>query len=168
MSKIDTKEWGEFLIGDLFELKRGGVKGLQLLSEGETPVIAAAGYKQGVAGYYNVAAEYSNKITVSCNGAGCGSTFYHAYPFNINGDAMVLIEKKEMSDMVKRYISCLLNGVLTRKYSYAEKCSPQKAEKEKIKLPIKNGQPDYEYMESFMASVEDRVKGNLAILKTIS
>ena len=52
MSKIDTKEWGEFLIGDLFELKRGGIKGLQLLLEGETPVIAAAGYKQGIAGYY--------------------------------------------------------------------------------------------------------------------
>ena len=80
---------------------------------------------------------------------------------------MVLIEKEEMSDMVKRYISCLLNGVLTRKYSYAEKCTPQKAEKEKIKLPIKNNQPDYEYMKTFMENIESKVKGNLAILKTI-
>lgn len=167
MSKIDTNNWGKFILGDLFSFKRGNSKKLQLLKKGETPIIAAAGYNQGIAGLYDIDAEYTNKITVSCNGAGCGSTFYHPYSFGINGDAMVLLEKEPMSDNVKLYISCLLNGILTRKYSYQEKCSPSKAEKEKLKLPIdKNGKPNFEFMEQYMQNRINEVKKSLMALQS--
>ena len=159
MKKIDTTNWKEFRVGDLFDFERGNVKKLQILKSGETPVIAAARSNQGVAGYYNVNAPYCNQITISCNGVGCGSSFFHDYPFNVNGDAIVLTEKFEMSNKVKMYLSCMLDGIFTRKYSYEEKCSPDKAKAELILLPTtSDNQPDWQYMEQYMAKVEKKLK----------
>jgi len=168
MKKIDTTHWKEFRLGELFEPIRGTVKRLQILPEGTTPVIAAARSKQGIAGYYAVETPYKNQITVSCNGVGCGSAFYHNYPFNISGDAMVLLEKIEMPEYAKRFICCLIDGVFTRKYSYAEKCSPEKAKIELIKLPAdKSGDPDFAYMEQYIRSLEQRVQATLTTFEQL-
>ncbi len=166
MKKIDTTNWKEFKVGDLFDAERGTVKNLQQLETGNIPVIAAARSNQGVAGLYNVTASYENKITISCNGVGCGSSFYHDYPFNVNGDAIVLLEKIEMTHKAKQYLACLLDVVFTRKYSYSEKCSPQKAKKEIIKLPATaDNQPDWDYLEEYMQQIEQKVNVHLDYLK---
>lgn len=157
--KVDTREWGEFRLGELFNAERGKVKNIQPLTPGATPIIAAGAYNQGIAGMYAIDSAYKNRITVSCNGAGCGSTFYHPYEFNVNGDAITLIEKKCMSDRAKQFVACILNATFTRKFSYEEKCSPQKALAEAMRLPIdKTGQPDWAYMEEYMRKVKERVK----------
>lgn len=166
MGKIDTSGWKEFRVGDLFAAERGKVKNIQPLCPGETPIIAAGAYNQGIAGMYEIDSAYENRITISCNGAGCGSTFYHPYKFNVNGDAITLIEKDFMSDKAKSFIACILNGAFTRKYSYEEKCSPQKALDEIVKLPATHdGDPDWTYMESYMANLETKVAGSLTMLQ---
>ena len=160
--KVDTREWGEFRVGELFDAERGKVKNIQPLTPGATPIIAAGAYNQGIAGMYEIDSAYKNRITVSCNGAGCGSTFYHPYEFNVNGDAITLIEKKCMPDRAKQFVACILNATFTRKFSYEEKCSPQKALTEVMRLPIdKTGQPDWAYMEEYMRKVERKTEGML-------
>ena len=160
--KVDTREWGEFRVGELFDAERGKVKNIQPLTPGATPIIAAGAYNQGSAGMYEIDSAYKNRITVSCNGAGCGSTFYHPYEFNVNGDAITLIEKKCMPDRAKQFVACILNATFTRKFSYEEKCSPQKALAEVMRLPIdKTGQPDWAYMEEYMRKVERKTEGML-------
>lgn len=167
MGKIDISNWKEFRIGDFFEAERGKVKNIQPLCPGETPIIAAGAYNQGIAGMYEIDSAYENRITISCNGAGCGSTFYHPYKFNVNGDAITLIEKDSMSDKAKGFIACILNGVFTRKYSYEEKCSPQKALDEIVRLPsTPDGAPDWAYMESYMANLETKVAESLTRLQS--
>lgn len=166
MGKIDTSGWKEFRVGELFAAERGKVKNIQPLCPGETPIIAAGAYNQGIAGMYEIDSAYENRITISCNGAGCGSTFYHPYKFNVNGDAITLIEKSSMSDKAKSFIACILNGAFTRKYSYEEKCSPQKALDEIVRLPsTPNGAPDWAYMESYMANLETKVADSLTLLQ---
>lgn len=166
MGKIDTSGWKEFLVGELFAAERGKVKNIQPLCPGETPIIAAGAYNQGIAGMYEIDSAYENRITISCNGAGCGSTFYHPYKFNVNGDAITLIEKSSMSDKAKSFIACILNGAFTRKYSYEEKCSPQKALDEIVRLPATpDGAPDWAYMESYMANLETKVAKSLTLLQ---
>ena len=160
--KVDISNWGDFRVGDWFEAERGTVKNIQPLLFGETPVIAAGGFNQGITGTFDVESTYENKITVSCNGAGCGSTFYHPYKFNVNGDAMVLIEKTPITDLSKQFVACILNELLTRKYSYEEKCSPKKVLAEQIKLPIdQNGDPDWGYMEEYMKMVQGKAENVL-------
>lgn len=39
--KVDTREWGEFRVGELFDTERGKVKNIQPLTPGATPIIAA-------------------------------------------------------------------------------------------------------------------------------
>lgn len=157
------EEWKRFKVGYFFDAERGSVKGLQKQEPGKVPVIAAAGFNQGIAGFYDVSAVYKDKITVSCNGAGCGSAFYHDYDFNITGDAIVLIDKQEFSHAVKEFIACMLNGILTRKYSYEEKCSADKVKEEEIFLPAnENGQPDWEKIEKFMCSIADNSRDTLS------
>lgn len=166
MGKIDTSGWKEFRVGELFAAERGKVKNIQPLCPGETPIIAAGTYNQGIAGMYEIDSAYENRITISCNGAGCGSTFYHPYKFNVNGDAITLIEKSSMSDKAKSFIACILNGAFTRKYSYEEKCSPQKALDEIVRLPATpDGAPDWAYMESYMANLETKVAESLTMLQ---
>lgn len=166
MGKIDISNWKEFRIGDFFEAERGKVKNIQPLCPGETPIIAAGACNQGIAGMYEIDSAYENRITISCNGA-CGSTFYHPYKFNVNGDAITLIEKDSMSDKAKGFIACILNGVFTRKYSYEEKCSPQKALDEIVRLPsTPDGAPDWAYMESYMANLETKVAESLTRLQS--
>ncbi len=166
MGKIDTSGWKEFRVGELFAAERGKVKNIQPLCPGETPIIAAGAYNQGITGMYEIDSAYENRITISCNGAGCGSTFYHPYKFNVNGDAITLIEKSSMSDKAKSFIACILNGAFTRKYSYEEKCSPQKALNEIVRLPATpDGAPDWAYMESYMANLETKVAELLTLLQ---
>lgn len=165
MSKIDTTYWKEFRVGMFFDFKRGKVKKLQSLQKGDVPVIAAARSNQGVAGCYDVEPLYKEQLTISCNGVGCGSTFYHDYPFNVNGDAIVSSDKMFIPTKAKQFICCILDGLLTRKYSYEEKCSPKKASNEKILLPATpNGEPDWRYMEMYMRGVEAIAKEKIALL----
>ena len=54
MGKIDTSGWKEFRVGELFAAERGKVKNIQPLCPGETPIIAAGAYNQGITGMYEI------------------------------------------------------------------------------------------------------------------
>ena len=114
---IDTSSWKEFRVGDLFHGVRGTSRKMQELNEGKTPVIAAARYNQGIAGYYDVPSEYENAITISCNGVGCGSTYYHDYPFAITGDAIVLENIGNVPIGALHFIASVYDVYFSRKYS---------------------------------------------------
>ena len=138
---IDTSNWKEFRVGNYFKGIRGTSRKMQILDEGDTPVIAAARYNQGIAGYYDVPSEYKNAITVSCNGVGCGSTYYHDYPFAITGDAIVLENIGNIPNGALHFIAVVYDNYFSRKYSYNDKCSSNKIESETIKLPSRFNTP---------------------------
>lgn len=64
-----------------------------------------------------------------------------------------------------RFIAAVYDAYFTRKYSYTDRCSADKAEAEIIKLPAtSNGQPDWDYMESYMEDVMGRQERQLDFL----
>lgn len=154
MAMLDTVGWKAFRLGDLFNIVRGTSRTMRMLDEGDIPVIAAARADQGVAGCYDVKPEYQDAITISCNGVGCGSVFYHDGPFVITGDASVMQEKQKMSRAIKLFIAAVCDSLFSVKYSYAEKCNPVGLAKEMIFLPATpDGQPDWAYMDVYMGEV---------------
>ena len=168
MNKINFSNWKEFRVGDIFAATRGTSRKMQTLSPGNVPIIAAARYNQGIAGFYDVEDEYENAITISCNGVGCGSTFYHDYPFAITGDAIVLVAKEEIPTDAMWFLACVFDKHFNSKYSYEEKCSADKAEAEYIRLPSTNdGTPDWEYMGNYMKSIEQKANDKLSKLYSI-
>lgn len=167
MNKIETKNWKKYKVGDLFSATRGISFKMQGLDYGEVPVIAAARYNHGVAGYYNVKPMYKNAITISCNGVGCGSTYYHDYEFTITGDAIALLDKINIPDGAKPFIASVYDKYFNSKYSYGDKCSADKAEAEIISLPSKGNKPDWEYMESYMKNIMQESEKQLSCLNNI-
>ena len=154
MPIIDTKAWKEFRLGDLFDIIRGASRTMRMLNAGAMPVIAAARAEQGVAGHYDVSPEYADAITVSCNGVGCGSVFYHDGQFAITGDASVMQEKQEMTREAKLFVAAICDSLFFAKYSYAERCNPARLAEEMISLPAtSDGQPDWAYMDAYMGEV---------------
>ena len=168
MNKIKTKNWKKYKVGDLFSATRGISFKMQGLDYGEVPVIAAARYNHGVAGYYNVKPMYKNAITISCNGVGCGSTYYHDYEFTITGDAIVLLDKINIPNGAKPFIASVYDKYFNSKYSYGDKCSADKAEAEIISLPSKDNKPDWKYMESYMKNIMQESEKNIENLQKIS
>jgi len=173
MKQIKDKDFKEFKLSDIFQKAiRGNAIRLQIIREGNMPVIAASGVNQGIAGYYELDKMYENKITISCNGVGSGSTFYHNYPFYITGDAIVLIEKEEYKQYFNNYVSLYLtttiNAKFTKVYTYEDKCTADKALQTTILLPItKEGNPDWHYMETFMERKIKQAKQRLSYLRNI-
>lgn len=163
---IDISNWKEFRVGDYFHGIRGTSRKLQVLNNGDTPVIAAARYRQGIAGYYDIPSEYENAITISCNGVGCGSTYYHDYPFAITGDAIVLENRGNVPQGALHFLAAVFDAHFSRIYSYGNKCSADKAEEETVKLPARvDGRPDWDYMESYMKAVMEESEKSLENLK---
>ena len=144
MSVVDTSTWKPFRVGDLFDVIRGTSRIMRNLHDGDTPLIAAARAEQGVAGYFDIKPEYANAITVSCNGAGCGSTFFHKGEFAITGDASVLLAKDNFSESALLFIASVLDSRFTSIYSYAEKCGPAVLLNSAVLLPATpDGEPDW-------------------------
>ena len=151
---IDTSAWKAFKVGDLFDIVRGTSRIMRDLRSGSTPLIAAARAEQGVAGYFDIKSEYADAITVSCNGAGCGSTFFHKGEFAITGDASVLLAKGNVSELALLFIASVFDSRFTSIYSYAEKCGPAVLLNSDVMLPAtSDGAPDWAYMEQYMKDV---------------
>ena len=168
MAEINISKWKKFRVGDYFKGFRGTSRKMQTLEKGNTPIIAAARYNQGVAGYYNVPAEYENALTISCNGVGCGSTFYHDYPFAITGDAIVLESIQDIPNGAMPFLAAVFDKFFCEKYSYTDKCSAEKAEAELIDLPSTvNETPDWQYMENYMNDIMKHSEQSLESLRSI-
>ena len=143
MKNIDTSKWAEFKLGDICNIVRGRTKVINKLSYGDIPVISSGRKNQGIVGNYNLEAEYSDTLTIACNGS-CGSTFYHDGPFAITGDASVCLFKDNLPYSIKLFIASILDEYLTQKYNYEQKCSPEILKSETIKLPaMKQYTPDW-------------------------
>ena len=166
---LDIEKWEEFRVGDLFDIIRGKSRIMRNLQEGSVPLIAAARYNQGIAGFYDIESEYQNSITISCNGVGCGSSYYHKGSFSITGDAVVCIEKIPMSNYSKVFIASIFDKSFSNKYSYSEKCGPKTLINEIIKLPsLSSHTPNWEFMEEYMKKIMDEQQKYVDELKKIS
>lgn len=167
MNRIDVTKWVKFKVGDFFIATRGTSIKLQSLDSGSIPIIAAARYNCGIAGFYNINPQYKNSITISCNGVGCGSTYYHDYEFAITGDAIVLQDKISIPNGAKAFIAAVYDKYFNSKYSYTDKCSAAKVEAEMIALPTKSDKPNWEYMESYMKNIMQESEKNIEKLNNI-
>lgn len=167
MKKIDTTEWKEFKISDIFEnLIRGNCPIFRFLEDGETPVVSSSTYNQGIKGYYAVQASYINKITISLNGDS-GFCSYHPYSFSANSDCGILFPKNNISDNVAWFL-CTIITKTCQKYNFGEKATKDKLFSENIKLPItSSGEPNYKYMDSYMQFIKNTAEKKLQSLSTI-
>lgn len=158
-------EWGEFKIGDLFEIGTGSLINLKSAGYGEIPRVSVQTTSNGIIGYFDESIEnaryFENFITVNF----FGISYYHPYRASVEMKVHVLkLPNHEFTQSEGIFISSILNRYFNGKYTYGNQLSSSKLKEEDfiIQLPTKNGNIDYEFMESFVAELAAQRVAELA------
>lgn len=153
---IKINSWKEFCLGHLFEIKKGKRLTSDDQIDGNTPYIGAIDSNNGVANYIGQSAMHEgNTISLSYNGS-VGEAFYQPKPFWATDDVNVLYFRPENNTPFNKYIALFICAILKKekyRYSYGRKWVLDSMRTTTIKLPDKDGKPDFEFMEKYIKSL---------------
>lgn len=153
---LEIEKWKEFCLGDYFEIKKGKRLTADAQAEGCTPYIGAIDSNNGIANYIGQSAIHDgNTISLSYNGS-VGEGFYQPVPFWATDDVNVLYFREENGVPFNKYIALFICAVLRQekyRYSYGRKWVLESMKSTIIKLPEKEGKPDWLFMENYMKAL---------------
>ncbi len=144
-------DWRAYVLGDLFDIKKGKRLTRANMREGNIPFVGAIDSNNGVTAYVSQNAQHSGgTLTVIYNGAGVADAFYQPVPYRCSDDVNVLYPKFEMSAKVGLFIATVIRLEKYR-FSYGRKWHLERMLKSEIRLPVSNeGTLDIARMEAFM------------------
>lgn len=160
--QIDTTEWKEFVIGDLFDVVKGTRLTKAKMKEGKNRFIGSSAMNNGVTALVanNEPMHPANTITVCYNGS-VGESFYQNEPFLASDDVNVFYPKFLMNQNIALYLIPLIKRI-SKQYNYIDKWKLEYMLSDVIKLPIAlNGEPNWEYMDDFMSNVLEQSEKSL-------
>lgn len=152
-SKLEIDKWKNFELSELFKIQGSKTTPLLELEEyghGKYPFITTQATNNGVEGFFDFYTEDGNILTT--DSAVLGYCSYQSLPFSASDHVEKLIPKFKMNKYVAMFLTTILNLEQYR-YNYGRKCSQDRMKKISIKLPAKNGEPDFEYMENYIKSL---------------
>ncbi len=157
---LESVEWGEYRIGDLFEIGTGSLLSSDELKYGDIPRISAKSDNNGILGTFDTsnlsnARHFENFITVNFFGTD-GGIFYHPYKASVEMKVHTLkIPYIEFNIKTGTFIASTLKQSL-KEFGYGNQLSSSKLKDLdfKIQLPTKNGNIDFDFMEKFIAELE--------------
>lgn len=125
-------------------------------TDGTTPYIGAIDSNNGVANYIGQAAIHEgNTISLSYNGS-VGEAFYQPEAFWATDDVNVLYFRPENGIAFNQYIALFFCSILRKekyRYSYGRKWVLESMRATTVKLPVKNGKPDFCFMENYIKTL---------------
>lgn len=151
--KLENVEWGEFRIGDLFEkIKTNNVINNNL---GDLPATTAVLSNNQIGKYISRENATILKNVFSATANGFGKAFYQPKEFTVLQDsyAFRFKDEKVKTEKIHPFIIGALNKIYL-KYDWGNKSGWTKVREEKILLPTKNGEIDFDFMENFIAELE--------------
>lgn len=126
---------------------------------GDLPFVMAGITNTGVVNYVSNLIERfpANSITVDI----FGNTFYRDYVFGAGDDTGVYWStEKHYSKAVMLFLAAAMRKSLEGQFDYGKKLRSSQSLNLKMMLPVKNGEPDYDFMEKFVTGMEnERVVG---------
>lgn len=158
---VDTTEWREFRVGDLFDVCRGTGYGLRDLVEGDTPLISAKTTDNSIVVRANVPAKFPpNTITVTTDGAGMGFATVQIESFDIASNAVALLPRESMCIAQSALLFiCPLISQGAYRFDYGDKFNANRVRELILRLPATvDGKPDWDYMEQYMAHAMDEMR----------
>ena len=171
--KIDAKNWLEFRVGDLFNIKPTKsytYTNAKLLDNGTTPVVVNSAFNNGIGGYSTLdATEKGNMVTFS-DTVDANTIFYQpnsfiGYPHVQGLYPIGEYENCWTEDRLKFFVSVFRKTALAKGFDYGNKFRRDIAIELKIKLPVtSNNQPDWEYMELYMQKLDEKAKSSIFII----
>lgn len=178
--KIDIKAWKEFEVEELFDVrpskyvKQNGktLINAELFDNGDHKVIVNTSMNNGIGGYTSQDfTEKGNVITFSDTTDGPSTMFYQDQPF-VGYSHVKVMEPKEFikdSKKVLLYLTATIRKALRlNDYNFTNKLTTQAINNTTVKLPVTStGQPDFDYMETCIDSMQNEAHESLEVLKQI-
>lgn len=175
MNKIDTSEWQEYNITDLFDFEqiKGDIQAPKTKG-GEYPLVSSGKINNGICKYIEKQESSNlfdkNKITIDM----FGKVFFQTQKFYSVAHARVnvLTPKHNLNKYTGLYVATAIEAVTLLKYQFSNMCSQKALKTEKIKLPsvynfeTKKYEPDWEYMEKYMRDIETTASASLTKLQS--
>lgn len=160
---IDTSTWVKFKLSDIGFTNHHGIRQTKAdRKEGDIPLLTAGKENQGVAAYIsNAPSVYTDAITVDM----FGNSFFHKGNYAGDDNIYFFINDK-ISDNAKLFIAAILNTDNSKIYAYKEQFRQPQADTLSVSLPATSeGQPDWDYMESYMKAVMEESEKSLENLR---
>lgn len=156
---IDVSHWQEFKVIDLFDVvgtKTTKIEELETHGKGVFPYVTTQSVNNGVAERYNYYTEIGNVLTI--DSAVLGFCTYQENNFSASDHVEKLIPKFNLNKYNALFLVTLLNNECY-KYSYGRKANQNQIKNTKLRLPSKDGQPDWQFMEDYIKSLQfaDRI-----------
>lgn len=186
--RIDTSEWKDFRIGDLFEkleLKfipnRPFNKAFDVSQirtrEFNLPLVNAKHDNNGIM-YYGRKEEWEftkMSIDIVQNGAiSTGDVYAQPQDTGVLWDAYLIKPKfPNVTENILLYLATTIQTSIKKHFSYDNKCIWDKAQNEVVKLPVKYNQngipePDWNYMEQYIEQIKTKAKNTLLLQHAVS
>lgn len=153
--KLSDREWGIFLVGDLFSVKRPPARNKDNYEDGCVPFVASGSVNNGVMKcckpHEDESLDDGNCITVSPVD---GSSFYQPFPFLGRGGAgssVLLLYADGLNLYRGQFIARMISNTCSAKYTYGHMGNKDNIKRERIMLPVTDdGEPDYQFMEDYV------------------
>lgn len=150
---LNTDSWKEYLVSDYFTVtgtKTTKVDDLESYGLGNFPYVTTQAINNGVENFYNHFTEKGNVLTI--DSAVLGYCTYQENPFSASDHVEKLTPKFKLNKYIALFFVTLFNNECY-KYSYGRKSNQIKIRNTILKLPTKNNEPDWEFMEDYIKSL---------------
>lgn len=164
-SQLNAIKWGEFKLGDLFEIYTGSLLSQEDLAKGDIVRISVKSDNNGVYGHFDTlknkkARHFENFISVNF----FGNCFYHPYLASVEMKVHVLkLKNRTLTKRIGLFLANQLNKCFYGQFTYGTQLSSSKLKHNnfKIQLPLKPTAKtqtlddiDFHFMEKFIAELE--------------
>jgi hypothetical protein len=154
MRDVDVSNWGEFEIGELFDIVKGTRLTKADMREGANRFIGSSSMNNGLTAMIanDEHLHPANTLTVCYNGS-VGEAFYQDEQFWASDDVNILYPKFEMNRNRGLFLAPLLRAA-GQKYAFVDKWRMDVMSKDRIKLPTTaGGAPDWAFVDGYMERV---------------
>lgn len=148
---LNSNEWKQFVLGQLFDLRKGQRLTKANMISGLVPYIGASDSSNGLTAWIGQNAIHEGStISVSYNGS-VAEAFYQPEPYWATDDVNVLYPRGfKLSPAVALFI-CTIIKLEKYRFNYGRKWRLERMREAVIKLPsTTKGEPDWDYMEEYI------------------
>ena len=163
---LESVEWGEFRIGDLFEFhtskKRFDANKVQVLEAGQYPYVVRTALNNGIKGFIDELPEFLNDGNTISFGQDTATMFYQKKPY-FTGDKIKIMKAKfgKFNGRNAQFILPVMSKAFSSFSWGSSSFKVSELKNVKCQLPVQNGNLHLDFMENFVAELEARRSAEL-------
>jgi hypothetical protein len=160
LKDFKNQKFREFNVIDIFEIENTkNILSRDIIeNSGKTPYLCASTENNAISSYISYNEKYLDKGNCVFIG---GKTFVVTYQekdfYSNDSHNLALYFKNNITKLNQLFLVTCINKSLGHKYSWGNSISKAKIQSDKVSLPIKENQPNYELMETLISAIQKLV-----------